>query len=104
VEGFRITSIKASPQLNQGHYTNTVAGEYFTTTKAFPAGTAYVSLAQRLGPLASALLEAESDDGLLVWNAFDRALSIQWGGGPRDYPVYRLHEAAPFVRERVRHD
>jgi hypothetical protein len=104
VEGFRITSIKGSPQLNQGHYTNTVAGEYFTTTKAFPAGTAYVSLAQRLGPLASALLEAESDDGLLVWNAFDRALSIQWGGGPRDYPVYRLHGAGSFVRERVRHE
>jgi hypothetical protein len=102
VEGFRITSIKGSEQLNQGHYTNTVAGEYFETTKTFPAGTAYVSQAQRLAPLAAALLEAESDDGLLVWNFFDRALSIQWGGGPREYPVYRLHDAAPLVSEALR--
>ena len=100
VEGFRITSIKGSEQLNQGHYTNTVAGEYFETTKTFPAGTLYVSQAQRLAPLAAALLEAESDDGFLVWNFFDRALSIQWGGGPREYPVYRLHDAVPLVRHK----
>ena len=102
VEGFRITSIKPSEQLNQGHYTNAVAGEYFDATRTFPAGTAVVSLAQRLGPLAAALLEPESDDGLLVWNAFDRALSIQWGGGAREYPVFRVHGALPPVREAVR--
>ncbi len=100
VEGFRITSLKGSEALNQGHYTNTVGGEYFETNRTFPAGTAYVSLSQRLAPLAAALLEAESDDGLLVWNFFDRAVSVQWGGGPREYPVYRVHEAMPLVRER----
>jgi hypothetical protein len=102
VEGFRITSIKGSAQLNQGHYTNTVAGEYFETTRTFPAGTAVVSMAQRLGSLAAALLEPESDDGLLVWNAFDRALSIQWGGGPREYPVFRVHGQLPAVRDTAR--
>jgi hypothetical protein len=98
VEGFRITAIEGSDQLNQGHYTNRVRGEYFETTRMFPPGTAFVSLAQRLAPLAASLLEAESDDGLLVWNFFDRALSIQWGGGPREYPVYRLHEDRRLVR------
>jgi hypothetical protein len=102
VEGFRVTSIKGAPQLNQGHYTNTVTGEYFDVTRTFPAGTALVSLAQRLGPLAAALLEPESDDGLLVWNAFDRALSMQWGSGPREYPVFRVHGALPAVRDTGR--
>jgi hypothetical protein len=102
VEGFWITSLTPSAALNQGHYTNTVAGEYFDATKDFPAGTVFVSLAQRLGPLAASLLEPESDDGLLVWNGFDRALSIQWGSGPREYPVYRLHEAVNLSREAVK--
>jgi hypothetical protein len=79
-----------------------VAGEYFETTRTFPAGTAVVSMAQRLGSLAAALLEPESDDGLLVWNAFDRALSIQWGGGPREYPVFRVHGQLPAVRDTAR--
>jgi hypothetical protein len=71
-------------------------------TKTYPAGTVYVTLAQRLAPLAASLLEPESDDGLLVWNFFDRALSIQWGSGPREYPVYRVHDPAPLIRQAVR--
>ena len=98
VEGFRVTSLEGAEQLNQGHYTNTVKGEYFEETRRFPAGTAVVPIGQRLGALAATLLEPESDDGLLVWNAFDRALSIQWGSGPREYPVFRVHGALPPLR------
>ncbi len=98
VEGFRITSIEASGPLDQGHYTNAVKGEYFEDTREFPVGTAVVPMGQRLAALAATLLEAESDDGLLLWNAFDRALSIQWGGGPREYPVFRVHGDLPPVR------
>lgn len=102
VEAFRITSITPAAALNQGHYTNVVKGEYLEATKEFPAGTVLVSLAQRLGPLAASLLEPEGDDGLLLWNFFDRALSIQWGGGPREHVVYRLHDAVNLPREAVK--
>jgi hypothetical protein len=102
VEGFRVTSLTPSPALNQGHYTNAVGGEYFETMREFPAGTCYVDMAQPLGALAAALLEAESDDGLVVWNFFDRALAVQWGRGPREYPVFRLHGAPPPAREGTR--
>ncbi len=101
VEGFRVTSLKPSAQLNQGHYTNTVAGEYFEAAREFEAGTVFVSTAQRLAPLAAALLEPESDDGLLAWNFFDRALSQQWGRGPREYPVFKVHGEVAAVREAV---
>lgn len=61
----------------------------------------FVSTAQRLAPLAAALLEPESDDGLLVWNFFDRALSRQFGRGAREYPVFKVHGEVPAVREAV---
>lgn len=103
VEGFRVTSLKPSEQLNQGHYTNTVAGEYFEATREFPAGTVFVTTAQRLAPVAASLLEPESDDGLLVWNFFDRALSLQFGRGAREYPVFKVHGEMPAARDAVRH-
>ena len=36
VEGFRITSIKGSEQLNQGHYTNTVEGGVLRRDASLP--------------------------------------------------------------------
>jgi hypothetical protein len=101
IEGFRVTSLMPSEQLNQGHYTNTVAGEYFEATREFPAGTVFVTTTQRLAPVAASLLEPESDDGLLVWNFFDRALSQQFGRGAREYPVFKVHGEVPAVREAV---
>lgn len=99
VEGFRITALTPSAQLNQGHYTNAAKGEYFEETRTFPAGALFVSTSQRLGALAAALLEPESDDGLLVWNFFDRVVSVQWGRGPREYPVFRVHGEPPARRD-----
>jgi hypothetical protein len=49
-----------------------------------------VPTAQPLGNLAACLLEAESDDGLVVWNFFDRYLVPQWSRELQTYPVYRL--------------
>ncbi|NTV80724.1 MAG: hypothetical protein HGA24_04790 [Candidatus Aminicenantes bacterium] len=48
-------------------------------------------MAQPLGRLAAYLLEAESDDGLLVWNYFDRDIVSQWGRSAQTYPVYKLY-------------
>jgi len=102
VESFTVTEITPAGRLNQGHYTNTVKGEYSTVEKEFPAGSIFVPTGQVLGNVAAYLLEPESDDGLLYWNFFDRHLASQWGGGARAYPVYRLLEPANLVKERIR--
>jgi dipeptidyl-peptidase-4 len=89
-EAFRLKEIKGAERLYQGHRTNTVKGEYAVEKREFPKGTYLVRTAQPLGRLAAYLLEAESDDGLLVWNYFDKDIVSQWGGGAQVYPVYKL--------------
>ncbi len=90
VERFKISELTASKRLNQGHYTNKIKGEFVVEEKEFPKGTYVIYTAQKLGGLISYLLEPQADDGLLVWNYFDRYLTPQWGSGFYPYPVYRL--------------
>ena len=90
VESFKVTEIKGAERIYQGHRMNSVKGEYVIETKDFPVGTILVRTAQPLGNLVAYLLEAESDDGLLVWNFFDKYIVPQWRRGPQTYPVYRL--------------
>ncbi len=101
VEAFSVTEITGSERPNQGHYLTTVKGEYSLEEKEFPAGTFYVSTAQPLANLAAYLLEPESDDGLMVWNTFDRYLASQWSREPREHPVYKLYRSANLVKETV---
>lgn len=101
VESFAVTQVEGSRRLNQGHYTSSVTGEYATADRVFPAGTYFVRTAQALGAVAAYLLEPESDDGLVVWNFFDRYLQAQWSNAPQTYPVYRLLEAVNIVTEPV---
>ena len=102
VEAFTVTDVRAGARPNQGHRLNTVEGEYQTLTREFPVGSIWVGLAQPLANLASSLLEPESDDGLLVWNFFDRYLFGQWSRAPQVYPVYRVRRPVAFARETVR--
>jgi hypothetical protein len=90
-ESFRLKEIKGAERLYQGHRTNAVKGEYAVEKREFPKGTLVVRTAQALGRLAAYLLEPESDDGLLVWNFFDRDIVSQWGRGAQTYPVYKLY-------------
>lgn len=90
VERFKIANLKPADRLNQGHYLNTVEGEFIKETKTFKAGTYYVLSGQKLGSLVAYLLEPEIDDNLLRWNFFDRYLVPQWGNYYFPYPVYRL--------------
>jgi len=90
-EAFRLKEIKGAERLYQGHRTNAVKGEYAVEKREFPKGTLVVRTAQALGRLAAYLLEPESDDGLLVWNFFDRDIVSQWGRGGQTYPVYKLY-------------
>jgi hypothetical protein len=53
--------------------------------------------------LVAYLLEAESDDGLVNWNFFDKELDQEPAGtAPRIYPVYRLSSPARVAREIVK--
>jgi hypothetical protein len=102
VESFRITEITGAQRLYQGHRMNSVKGEYNLEEKEFPEGTLFISTAQPLANVAAYLLEPESDDGLLVWNFFDRYVVPQWGRGALSYPVYKLLKSANLVKERVK--
>jgi len=90
VEKFVITELKAASRLNQGHYTNTISGNFANETIEFPEGTLVVKTDQPLANLAAYLLEPQSNDGLITWNFFDRYLVPQWGMGYYPYPVYRI--------------
>jgi len=96
VSSFVIEDIKADQRLNQGHYTNTLTGHFIAETKVFQAGTYVVRTNQKLGNLAAYLLEPQSDDGLLLWNFFDKYLVPQWGPGYNPYPVYKLMNSQKF--------
>jgi hypothetical protein len=102
VEAFRLKEIKPAEGLYQGHRMNRVKGEYILEKKEFSAGTYLVSTAQPLAGLAAYLLEPESDDGLLVWNFFDRHIAQQWSRALQTYPVYKLISPANLAKKVVR--
>lgn len=99
---FLVNEVEGSKNLNQGHYTNNVKGEYMSESRKFPAGTYYVSMAQPLANVVSYLLEPESDDGLLVWNFFDRYLAKQWSREPQPYPVAKLFKSEKLSKKTVK--
>jgi hypothetical protein len=101
VEAFKPSEVKASPTLFQGHWMDQVKGDYASEKREFPAGTYLVAAAQPLGNLAAYLLEPQSDDGLLVWNFFDRYLVPQWSRELQTYPVYKLLRPVDLAREVV---
>lgn len=101
VEAFRVQEVKSAERLYQGHYTNSVTGEYVIENREMPAGTIFVGTAQPLANVAAYLLEPESDDGLLVWNFFDRYIVAQWGRSARNYPVYKVLKPVNFVKETL---
>ena len=100
-EAFRIQEVKGAERLYQGHRTNAVKGQYALEKKDFPAGTLLVRTAQPLGRLAAYLLEPESDDGLLVWNFFDRDIVAQWGRSAQTYPVYKIYVPRNLAAEII---
>ena len=101
VQVFAVTGLTPSSRPNQGHYTSSVEGEFSAETREIPAGAYYVSTAQALGALAAYMLEPETDDGLVVWNFFDRYLAAQWGSATRTYPVFKHLEELHLVKEAV---
>ena len=102
VEVFRLKSFQSAERAYQGHHLNRVSGEYAIETRDFPTGTIIVPTAQPLGRLSAYLLEPESDDGLLVWNFFDRYVVPQWSRDLQTYPVHKVFKPVNLVKEVVR--
>jgi len=90
VEAYKIDELIGAKRLYQGHYNNTIKGNYIQETKEFAEGTYIIYTAQKLGNVVAYLLEPEADDGYVKWNLFDKYLVPQWGRGYYPYPVYRL--------------
>jgi hypothetical protein len=101
VQNFIIDEVKSAQRPYQGHHLNQVKGKYEVEEKEFPAGSLFIGTAQPLANVAAYLLEPESDDGLLVWNFFDRYIVRQWGQGTQVYPVYRILKPVNLVKEKL---
>jgi hypothetical protein len=84
-ERFVIDSALTSPRPFQGHRELSLVGRWVSEPRQFPAGSWIVRTSQPLGLLSIYLLEPQSDDGLVTWNFFDKAL--REGGA---YPVLRV--------------
>jgi hypothetical protein len=83
VERFTISATRT--QSFQQHDMRIVEGAWKADPEAVvPPGAWAVPMAQPLARLAFYLLEPASDDGLTVWNAFDRELN-----GATTHPVFR---------------
>jgi len=102
VETFVIEELKSMERAYQGHHLNSVKGKYATETVEFPVDSLFIPLAQPLANVASYLLEPESNDGLLVWNFFDRYIVPQWGRGTLEYPVYKIMKPVNLAKETVK--
>lgn len=90
VERYKIEELKGAKRLYQGHYNNSITGDFVLDTLTFNKGTHIIFSQQKLGNVASYLLEPEADDGYAKWNFLDRYLVPQWGRSYYPYPVYKL--------------
>jgi len=93
VLSFKITDLQADKHLNQGHFTQTISGNWEARKMEFKTGTFVIRTAQPLANLAAYILEPQTNDGLLTWNFMDRYLLPQWGKGFNSYPVYKVVDA-----------
>jgi hypothetical protein len=74
-EWFRIDTFEASSRLYEGHFMNTVSGEWLTSEDlTIPKNSYVVSTAQKSGSLAALLLEPRGEDGMVAWNVLDNQI------------------------------
>jgi hypothetical protein len=86
-ESFLIDSLVFDKDSFQHHRALALHGKFKQETKTFKKGDFQVNLAQPLCNLIFYLLEPESDDGLVHWNCFDKALKKNTYKSK--YPVFK---------------
>ncbi len=82
-----IQQINRQERAFQKHRMLQVQSQTKQDKRTIPKGTYVVTTAQPLSRLATYLLECESDDGLVFWNFFDRAIEMD-----QEYPVFRVDQ------------
>ncbi|KPK89845.1 hypothetical protein AMJ80_09175 [bacterium SM23_31] len=89
-EEFLVTGFSQAERPYQNHNLVTIEGEFKKAVKEFPAGFFHVDLAQPFAYLVFYMLEPEADDGLAVWNYFDKYLKAQGVENKSvPYPVFK---------------
>ncbi len=73
VETFRASKTSFAPQSVESHQRLTVEGTWKPETRAIPAGSLFVPIAQPKARLVMALLEPLAPDSLLAWGEFNNA-------------------------------
>lgn len=92
VELTRVTDYALQPQSYEGRQlVRVLATQSERRMRAFRAGDVWVPLAQRGGPLAVTMFEAQSPDGLLAWGFFNTIFQKKEYGG--DYVVEPMARA-----------
>lgn len=74
-EEFKVSKLEISSRLFEHHNMVSLQGYFQGNKKAFKKGDYKVDLAQPLANLIFYMLEPQSDDGLVNWNFFDKALN-----------------------------
>ena len=88
VERFSITDYTRAERVFQGHREARLKGTFDQAQFTATAGSLYVPANQPLARLAFALLEPESDDGLVTWNIIEDGIAVG-----QTYPIYRVTNA-----------
>jgi dipeptidyl-peptidase 4 len=96
VEVYQVEKITTQKPF-QKHNLVKVEAKVRKDTRRVKAGTFVVRTNQKLGTLASFLLEPQSEDGLVTWNFFDAVLKEG-----QDFPVLRLLTKVPLVLTKAR--
>lgn len=84
VEVQKVTKVTKGQRF-QGHESPALLTESRKETQRLLAGSYLVKTSQKLGSLASFLLEAQANDGLATWNYFDAGIAEG-----EDFPVLRV--------------
>jgi Zinc carboxypeptidase len=73
VQAFRATAVKRSAPSVEGRPRVDLTGSWAAETRAMPAGSLFVPIAQPLARLLMNLLEPDAPDALAAWGRFDTA-------------------------------
>jgi hypothetical protein len=90
-ESLRLLEVRRAAEPFQGHRAVSLRVERVLREQDWGPDSWFVFLGQPLSDLACALLEPESDDGVVTWNLLDDALSRLVPGAPDAFlPIHRL--------------
>lgn len=97
VQVYKVEKFTKAERAFQKHHEATVEVTRREESRRVSAGMLVVRTEQKLGQLASYLLEPRAEDGLTTWNFFDAGLKEG-----TDFPVLRLPKSVPFTRGPIR--